>query len=275
MEVYRRYTPRLISADAMQVYRGLNIGTGKEPADVLRQFPHEGIDNCEVDEAFDAQAFIALADAVLARGERVLIVGGTTLYVHALLYGLVQTPDVDVALRAELEDLEDPHGRLQRVDPVLAARLHPNDRIRIVRGLEVFAQTGQRLSELQAAHQLQLRHPARVLWLDRDDLRVRIDARVDAMMEAGYLDEVRGLLDRGVDRALKPMQSLGYRHLADHLCGEIALDEAVWRIKRDTWRFARKQRNSARRFPDLERVPADDIERVLSVAQTLWGPGEA
>jgi len=270
LEVARRFDVRLVSADAMQVYRGLNIGTGKEPPEVLARFPHLGIDARDLEESFDAQAFVEMADAVVNREQPVVIVGGSTFYVHAFLYGLVDTPDVDASLRERLESLEEPHAELVRVDPVLAERLHPNDRVRIVRGLEVFYLTGERLSDLHAAHATEVRHSARVLWLDRPDLRERIDARVDAMMAAGYLDEVRGLLEAGVDRALKPMQSLGYRHLADHLLGEIALDEAIWRTKRDTWRFARKQRTASNRFPQLERLHAADVAAVVAIAQELW-----
>ncbi len=270
LEVDQKFGVRLVSADAMQVYRGLDIGTAKESADVLTRHPHAGIDIREPNESFDAQAFVEMADAIVGEGQRVLIVGGSTFYVHAFLYGLVDTPDVDAELRQRLEAMEDPHAELVRVDPVLAERLHPNDRVRVVRGLEVFLLTGQRLSDLHAAHGDTPRHNARVLWLDREDLRERIDARVDAMMDAGYLGEVERLLQAGVSRQAKPMQSLGYRHLADHLEGLIGLDEAIWRTKRDTWRFARKQRTASNRFPTLERIHADAVGEVLAIAEEMW-----
>jgi tRNA dimethylallyltransferase len=131
------------------------------------------------------------------------------------------------------------------VDPPLAARLHPNDRVRIVRGLEVHALTGRPLSALHAEDP-KVRRDVEIVWIDRDDLYERIDARVDLMMAAGYLDEVRTLLERGWGRHLKPMQSLGYRHLAAALAGETTLEEAVEATKRDTRHFARKQRGFLR-----------------------------
>jgi tRNA dimethylallyltransferase len=263
---------RIVSADAMQVYRGMDVGTGKAHPAVLELFPHDCIDVREPHQPFTAQDFTAAADAAVASGDRVLVAGGTVFYLRAFLHGLVPAPRGDPALRAELEALEDPHAALQRVDPVLAARLHPNDRVRIVRGLEVFHISGQRLSDLHAEDDQAPRHPHRVMWLDRDDLRSRIDLRVQRMMERGYLEEVRGLLEAGVERHRKPMQSLGYRHLADHLLDGLDLAEAVWRIRRDHWRYARQQRGWSRQHPHWQRVDARDRERVLATATELWGP---
>lgn len=233
----------ILSADAMQVYRGLDVGTGKLPEADRAGIPHFGLDLRDPDEPFDAADFVALADSVLAAHPRVIVVGGTSLYLQALSRGLVATPAVDPALRAELEALPDPHGALAAVDPELAARLHPHDRVRLIRGLEVFRATGQRLSALQAAHRdAPDRLRVEPVWLDRPDLDARIDARVLAMIDAGYVAEVRGLLARGYGRQLKPMQSLGYRHLCAHLLDGLSLDEAVRLTQRDTRRFARKQR---------------------------------
>jgi tRNA dimethylallyltransferase len=198
--VARAHGAVVVSADAMQVYRGLDVGTAKATAEERAAAPHFGLDVVDPDQPFDAAAFVALADAVRAEHPRVVVAGGTSLYLQALVRGLVQTPPVDPALRAELEALPDPHAELQRVDPALAERLHPHDRVRIVRGLEVFRQTGQRLSALQGAHAEQ---PDRVahegLWLDDPDLGAhdaRIAARVEAMVARGYLEEVRAVLAR-------------------------------------------------------------------------------
>jgi len=144
--------------------------------------------------------------------------------------------------------------------------------VRIVRGLEVHALTGTPLSALHAGDEPRVRVPHRALWLDRDDLRARIDLRVERMMARGYLAEVAGLLGAGWDRRLKPLQSLGYRHLADHLLDGLPLDEAVWRTRRDTWRFAKKQRGWAHHHPTWERVDARDRSAVLAAAEALWGP---
>jgi tRNA dimethylallyltransferase len=263
---------RIVSADAMQVYRGMDIGTGEAAAGVLRRFPHACVDVRDPDQPYSAQDFAAEADGIVDSGQRVVVAGGTFFYLRAFLHGLVRAPPADPALRAELEALEDPWSQLQRVDPVLAARLHPNDRVRIVRGLEVHRLSGQRLSDLHASDEQTPRHPHRVLWLDRDDLRPRIDLRVERMMARGYLAEVQRLLDEGYERSLKPMQSLGYRHLADHLLDGLPRDEAIWRTRRDTWRFARKQRGWSRQQPSWEHVDARDRQAVLDAAEALWGP---
>ena len=142
----------VVNTDAMQVYRGMDIGTGKATAAEQAAVPHFGIDVVEPHETFDAAAFVALADAVRSEHPRVIVAGGTSLYLQALVRGLVETPPVEAELRARLEALPDLHGALAAVDPELAARLHPHDRVRLVRGLEVYHQTGRRLSELQAAH---------------------------------------------------------------------------------------------------------------------------
>lgn len=233
----------VLSADAMQVYRGMDIGTGKLSLADRQGVPHFGLDLREPDEPFDAADFVALADRLLAEHPRVIVVGGTSLYLQALARGLVTTPPVDPALRAEIEALPDLHGELARVDPELAARLHAHDRVRLIRGIEVYRASGHRLSALQAAHQAA---PDRIrlepVWLDRPDLDERIDARVHGMIEAGYVAEVRALLDRGYGPGLKPMSSLGYRHLCAHLVEDLPLEEAIRRTQRDTRRFARKQR---------------------------------
>lgn len=272
LHVARRYGAVVVSADAMQVYRGMDIGTATPDAEERGAVPHYGLDCRDPDDDFDAAAFVALTEEVIALGEPVVVAGGTSFYLRALLRGLVETPPVDPELRAELEALEDLHGELARVDPELARRLHPNDRVRLVRGVEVFRQTGQRLSELQAAHaRAPDRHEAVGLWLDREDLYARIDLRVERMMEAGYLDEVRALLDAGVDPDGKPMRSLGYRHLVAHLRDGLPLDEAVRLTQRDTRHFARKQRTWLRNL-GFERVLPPHLPAVERAANEAFGP---
>lgn len=267
VELALAYDAVVLSADAMQVYRGMDIGTGKATVEERRGVLHYGFDLREPDEPFDAADFVTLADEVLARHPRVVVAGGTSLYLRALQRGLVDTPDPDPALRAELDTVEDLHGRLAAVDPVLAERLHPNDRVRLVRGVEVYELSGQRLSDLHEAHAAA---PDRVevdgVWLDRDDLDERIDARVLEMMEDGYLEEVEALVARGFGSDVKPMRSLGYRHLAAHLEDGVALEEAVRRTQRDTRRFARKQR-TWRRHVGLR----DDLEAARAVLTDWWG----
>ena len=245
MDICARTGATLVAMDAMTVYRGMDIGTAKPTAADRMQVPHEGLDLRDAGESFSAADFVALADDVIARGGPVVLCGGAPFYLRAFLDRLVPTAPVDLALRAELQALPDLHARLAEVDPALAARLHPNDHVRIVRGLEVHRLMGVPLSSLHAA-EAPPRRPAEVVWIDATDLNVRIDARVLTMMEAGYLDEVRGLLDAGVPRACKPMQSLGYRFLAAHLAGESTLAEAVTLTQTASRQFARKQRTFLR-----------------------------
>lgn len=265
----------LLSADAMQVYRGFTIGTASPSAEELERVPHLGVDVADPTDRFSAADFMALGDRALASGKPVVVVGGTALYIRALVRGLAPTPEVDPEVRARIEATEDLHGALQAVDPVLAARLHPNDHKRLVRGLEVHLQSGQRLSDLQAQHEA---GPDRIevfgLWLDRADLDDRIDQRVGQMVEAGYLDEVRALLDAGVPRSARPMQTLGYRHLCDHLLDGLALDEALRRTQRDTRRFARKQR-TWRRHLALPEVRAEHALAARAAALRAFGPPPA
>lgn len=268
--VAKAYDAVVFSADAMQVYRGMDIGTGKASVEERGGVPHFGIDVVDPDHDFDAAAFVALADEVIAAHPRVLVAGGTSLYLQSLIRGLVVTPPVDPALRAALEASDDLFDQLMAVDRDLAHRLHPNDRLRLVRGLEVYWSSGQRLSALQAEHRKQ---PDRVVasgvWLDRSDLDSRIDARVLEMVDHGYVAEVRRLLDAGYATELKPMQSLGYRHFAEHLRGGLSLEEAVQRTQRDTRRFARKQRTWNRTLK-LPVALEDHEQRVSACAEKAW-----
>jgi len=261
----------IVSADAMQVYRGLDVGTGKATAAEQAAAPHFGLDVIGLDGRFDAAGFVALADGVLSTHPRVIVVGGTSLYLRAFLQGLVPTPPVDPALRSSLEALESPWEALQAVDPVLAARLHRHDRVRIVRGLEVFRQTGEQLSALQEAH---ARQPPRVphvaMWLDQEDLQARIDARVLAMVDAGYVQETRAAL-RDHPRDCAPLRAFAYRHLVAHILDDLPLDAAVSQTQRDTRRFARKQRTWMRGlgFPRFE--GADIEPALLEAASRAFG----
>jgi tRNA dimethylallyltransferase len=249
----------IVSADAMQVYQGMDVGTAKATPAERARVVHHGLDVVAPTAAFDVADFLRLAREVLALGQPVVVVGGTSLYLHHLRRGIAETPAPDPALRRHL--LDDPalHARLQACDPVLAARLDPADKVRVVRGVEVFLQTGRRLSDLQAAHAAA---PDEVdvvgVWVDVEDLDARIDRRVVAMIEDGYVDEVKRLLASGVPRDAKPMRSLGYRHLADHVLDGRSLEDAIAATQRDTRRFARKQRTWRKHLglPDAAEVDA-------------------
>ncbi|MDP6934651.1 MAG: tRNA (adenosine(37)-N6)-dimethylallyltransferase MiaA, partial [Myxococcota bacterium] len=223
----------------------MDIGTAKPPSFVLARYPHAGIDECDPDEDFSVADFLALVQQAQERHEHVVVVGGTPFYLRALVKPLAPLPAADPETRRELEALPDPHERLRQVDPVLAGRLHPNDRVRIIRGLEVHRLTGKPLSTIQAE-----RTPPPcdldMVWLDRPDLDARIDLRLHRMVQRGYAREVRGLLEAGWSRDLKPLQSFAYRHMVEHVIDGLSLEEATRRTARDTRRFARKQRTWSR-----------------------------
>ncbi len=244
----------IISADSRQVYRGMDIGTAKATVEERTKVRHHLIDVVDPDEGFTASDFFLRGRAALkdiaGRGRLPLVVGGTGFYIEALLRGLVDAPGADPALRQELAEWElkqgpgSLHVRLQTVDPVMAARLTPLDQVRIIRALEVFYQSGQRLSDLQGRHAA-VRSPFRVLTIglapQRDWLYDRIDRRVDAMMQAGLLKETESLLARGYRSDLKALKTIGYRECVNHLAGDASLQDAITLIQRNSRRYAKRQ----------------------------------
>lgn len=266
----------IVSADSQQLYRGLEVGTAKPTAAERAAVPHHLLDVVEPGEGMDAARFVALADAaiadVAARGRVPIVAGGTGLYVRALLHGVVDAPGRDPALRTRLEDeaarLGRPalHARLAAVDPEAAARIRPNDLVRVVRALEIAA-GGRTQSELFAAHRFQPdRHPARILALDvpREALHARIDRRVEAMFAGGLLDEARALAARFGD-AVPPKLPIGYAEALACLRGALSLEEAIRRVQVATRRYARRQVIWLRREPGVTWVaPPFDVEDLAS-----------
>ena len=254
IEVAMRFNGEIIGADAMQIYRRMEIGTAKPTAAEQAQVRHHLIDVVDPDESFDASRYCLLArqsvDQLHARAVLPLVAGGTGLYIKALLYGVFQAEPPDPQLRRQLLDEADSkgsqalHRRLERIDPDAAARIHPNDRFRIVRALETVEATGETITAHQQRHRFK-DQPYRSLKIglntDRDILYQRINTRVDSMLQAGLLEEVRSLLAAGYRPELKSMQSLGYRHMAAYLDGRLDWDEAVRTLKRDHRRYAKRQ----------------------------------
>lgn len=249
-----RLDGEIVNADSMQVYRGMDIGTAKPSPELCRRVPHHLLDVVEPDVNFSAADFQAAASRVIGeiqgRGKRVFVVGGTGLYIKSLLQGLVDSPRADESLRAELESLagiegkEVFHRRLAEVDPVTAARLHPNDRVRIVRALEVFMMTGRPISSYRDEHGFSGDYydcHKIGLSVEREELYRRVEERVDRMMAGGLVEEVRRLLAAGYDRSLKSMRSIGYKEVCAYLAGECTLEDAVSLVKRDTRHYAKRQ----------------------------------
>jgi len=246
VELALEHGAAVVSADAMTVYRGLDVGTAKPPADVLERVPHACVDVRDLHESFDVTDFVAAVDAAVERHGRVVVVGGTPFYLQALVRPLADLPPGDQTVRARFEALEDPHVLLTEVDPPSARRLHPNDRVRVVRALEVHALSGKTLTELHEAGPRRPPLAAAVAWLDRSDLRDRIDLRLQHMREQGYVEETGWALQQEGGRDARALRSFAYRHLVHHVDGQLGLDEAIRLTARDTWRFARKQRTWAR-----------------------------
>jgi tRNA dimethylallyltransferase len=242
----------------------MDIGTGKASAAERARVPHHLLDVCRPDEEMTAARFVDLADAAIAaiaaRGRPVIVAGGTGLYVRALLLGIFAGPPADPALRARLVGEAAAGGgapilwqRLAAVDPDAAARIERADLKRIVRALEVLELTGVPISEHQRGHDHRTvppRYPARLIGLappDRSLLYARIDARVDAMLAAGWADEVRTLRAAGYGPALRSQQAIGYAELHAWLDGTLAEAEAHRLIKRNSRRYARRQLSWYRR----------------------------
>ncbi len=249
----RRLDAEIISADSQQVYRSFDIGTAKPSAEELAAVPHHLISVAEPTETFSAATFARLADQAIAdiqaRGRRVVVAGGTGLYLRVLLHGVVEAPSRDDALRAELEAFADQHGnealhrRLASVDPVSAQRLHVADRLRVIRALEITTLTGTPASASRDAHAfVAQRYPSRVWVLnpDRAQLYEAINQRVATMFARGLLEETRQLVERGY-RDAAPMRSVGYAQALDCLEGRLTVDQAIADAAQATRHFAKRQ----------------------------------
>lgn len=258
LELTERLGGELISADAFQIYRGMDVGTAKPGAEDLARAPHHLIDLVEPTEAFTVHDWLRqaepLARAIAGRGKTPIVVGGTNLYVRALLDGMFEGPEPDPTIRATLSDLAQSERRreLEAVDPEAAARIDAADARRTIRALEVYRQTGTPISALQrqwnddrAASAL----PWRVIGLDwaAEAVNRRINARVKQMVTRGLVEEARGLWDAG---RLGPQarEAIGYKQLIPHFEGHEPLKDAVERIKIETRRFAKNQRTWLKRF---------------------------
>jgi tRNA dimethylallyltransferase len=232
----------------------MNIGTAKPTPYEQSRVPHHMIDIVDPDEPFDARRFAIMAHEKImdlhARRVTPFVIGGTGLYIKALLHGLFEAMPADRDVRARLKQEAEIHGtgflhkRLSQQDSATAKRIHPNDTYRILRALEVYELTGKPITELQSEHRFTDK-PFRVvkigLHMDRDIIYDRINHRVDAMIDSGFVDEVKGLLGMGYSADLKSMQSIGYRHMVDFIEGRSSWEEALRTLKRDTRRYAKRQ----------------------------------
>jgi len=265
----------IISADSMQVYRYMDIGTAKPQREERSLVKHHLIDIVNPDEAFNASMFVKEAGEIIEtlnhRRKPVFVVGGTGLYIRALLGGLFKGPGADEDLREFYREEVKLYGKrylyekLKVKDGRAAALINENDVIRVIRALEVMELTGESIVEKQKAHPFgnNLYECIKIgLMMERDQLYAKIDQRTEKMVEDGFADEVRNLLNMGYDETLKPMQSLGYKHMADYLHGVYSLPEVIRLIKRDTRRYAKRQLTWFRADKDVEWFSPQDIDAI-------------
>ena len=268
LQVALRLNAEIVNADSRQVYRHLDIGSAKPTPAQQALVRHHLLDVVNPDEPFDCARYRDLALQAIAdiqrRQHRVLLCGGTGLYLKVLMGGLFSGPARDPVLRRQLEADEQKspgclHERLQRVDPATARRVHPHDRVRIVRALEVALRSRRPMSAWQAEHAFADRQLPIVpigLTVERPLLYERINARCRAMVDAGLIEEVRGLWQHGFGPDLSPLQSIGYREIGAFLRGEMSLDAAIEQMARATRHFAKRQLTWFRATPGLRWLDA-------------------
>ena len=272
----------IISADSMQVYRGMDIGSAKVTKEEMGGIKHYLIDVLEPDEEFHVVRFQQMAKEAMAEiyqeGKIPILTGGTGFYIQSVLYDIDFTSQQeDIAYRERLEQLaktqgnEALHAMLQEVDPVSAEKIHANNVKRVIRALEFYEKTGMPISEhneKEAAKESPYTFCYFVLNDDRQRLYDRIELRIDQMLEQGLVDEVRKLKEKGYHKEMVSMQGLGYKEILAWLDGEISYEEAVYILKRDTRHFAKRQLTWFRREKDVIWVDKDkfnyDDDRILS-----------
>ncbi len=271
----------IVSADSRQVYRGMDIGTAKSVAGERVRVRHHCSDIREPAQAYSAGQFFEDANAAIAealsRGKRPIVVGGSGLYVRVLMDGIFDAPETDAALRSELEASlaerghQALHDELRELDPEAAAFVPATNTERLLRALEVCRLTGERYSELRTRTMKPARYeffPVALRW-ERKELYSRINLRVDRMLAAGFLDEVRSLLSAGVAPSLNAMKSVGYVEAVEYLAGDCSYDEMVELMKRNTRRFAKRQLTWFRRERRLRwydmREDAGDVSRQIEI----------
>lgn len=254
LELAEEFPLEIISADSRQIIRGLDIGTAKPTREEQHRVPFHLIDCVALGERYSAFRFIDDAtvaiEEILLRGHLPVVVGGTGLYLRGLTEGIVEIEEADLSVRAQLDDEmarlgpERMYDRLMHIDPLEAARIHPNNRVRVIRALEIFALTGRTKSELAATGRYRKSvHTFMYYCLlpSREELYRRINERVDRMVDEGLLEEIRRIIDDGGEDALRTANILGYKEVLDYLAGRFGFEEAVALIKQNHRRYAKRQ----------------------------------
>lgn len=275
LDIYKNFPSIIISADSVQVYRHMNIGTAKLSPQENMEAPHELIDICDPNEDFDAGKFAELAEELIFKAHNEnkisIITGGTGLYIRALTQGIFRSRPADNKVLADLYKLEEQYGKghlhqkLYEVDPKSCERIHKNDTFRTARALECYISTGKPISQLQEEDRQNTVQKFKVLKLglqmDRQALYQRIEQRVDIMMDQGLINEVKELRKKGYGPDLKSMGAIGYKHINMFLDLELSLKEAVSLMKRDTRRYAKRQLTWFNADKEIKWIAPTDLEK--------------
>lgn len=280
IDIAKALNGEIVSADSMQIYKYMDIGTAKATAEERAQCPHHLLDIVEPDCDFSVADYAKLAHETIAditaRGKLPVMCGGTGLYIDSVVndveFGEFEN---DQNLREELREIAEKEGTqklidmLAEFDPISAKRLHPNNLKRVIRAIEFYKVSGVPISEHQEkTKQKESRYDALLFMIDHDRevLYDRINRRVDIMVNDGLIDEVRGLLKKGYDEKLNSMQGIGYKELISYFKGDITLDEAVETIKQNSRRYAKRQLTWFRRNGDIKLLsPIDATEKALEI----------
>jgi tRNA dimethylallyltransferase len=270
----------VVNSDSMQVYKGMDIGTAKPLPEEKKGVPHHLLDVVNPDEEFNASiyrgyAVPAIRD-IIARGKVCFVVGGTGLYIKSLLGGLFECPSSDPEIRERLLTEYDEKGkdviyeRLKNLDPVYSKTIHPNDRVRITRALEVIELTGRPFSMLASDHSFRDREFTTLkicLYHEREILYERINMRSNKMFESGLIEETENLLKKGFSQDLKPLKSIGYRHAIEHLKNRLSYDESVELLQRDTRRYAKRQITWFKADPEMLWFTPDKTDEIKLITE--------
>ena len=270
MEVARHLGGAIVSVDSMQVYRGMDLGTAKPSAEEQAAIRHHLIDTTELTESYDAATFISQAQEAAAAEEQAIFCGGTGLYFQALLEGLGEAPRAKAKIRAELENTatEKLIEELAEKDPTTHGAIDHQNRRRLVRAVEVIRITGKPFSEQRAEWTGQVPEQFYLLQREAEDLRTRIEERVEQMFAKGLVDETRALLP-ALEQNRTASQALGYRQVLDHLRGERDLPDTIALVKSRTWQFARRQQTWFRKLKGATHLQVAAGEDPAATAQRI------
>ncbi len=280
--VAQKIKGEIVSADSMLFYRGMDIGTAKPSPGMRELVPHHFIDIIDPWESYSVGRYVDDVESLIgdtdSKDRKFLIVGGSPLYIKGLVDGIFNGPAADWDIRRELEELagekgnQHVHNILQKIDPVKAVELHPNNLRRIIRAIEVYRITGQPISELQEQYKLARKgYQLKIMCIarEREDIYWRINERVETMFDKGLVDEVRSLLNGPRNLSKQAKQALGYKEVIQYLNGGLTLDEVKEMVKQSTRRFAKRQMTWFRSFPDIQWLEADEYEGKGSISDEI------